>query len=330
MSGTVSHCPTRVSRSSRGRVRVAGVSLTAQGATGTSPTRGRWSRPAAASAVAPVACAPSGHSHHTGPPVTAEGRLMVISAPPATAPPIAVLAAHRVTAANPAPHGWTSYTVQAAATRSWASPRRFRTTVAPLAARNEHPRRATASWPGRTLSVPARASAAQGRRGATARGSRTVHVVRSGDTLIGIAARYRVTLDHRCSRRTGSRPARSSTPASSSLVRRPRRHGDAQPAAAKAATAYRVRSGDTLAAIAARHRTARSPPSPGQRHQQPRADPPRPAARRPGPHRAQAAPTAVPDTFNGVKYPRAVAEAAARNRAALARRRCRAAARPRR
>ena len=75
-------------------------------------------------------------------------------------------------------------------------------------------------------------------------------------------------------------------------------------------TAYTVRPGDTLEAIAIRHRTSvaaiarasgistRALIHPGQRLTVPR--------------RATASP-AAPDTFNGVRYPRAVAEAAARN-----------------
>ena len=90
-----------------------------------------------------------------------------------------------------------------------------------------------------------------------------------------------------------------------------------------------MRAGDTLGAIAARHHTSvaaiarasgvssRALIHPGQ------------VLRLPGTARSST-PASVPDTFNGVKYPRAVAEAAARNRAALAGGRCRAAARPRR
>jgi soluble lytic murein transglycosylase-like protein len=88
---------------------------------------------------------------------------------------------------------------------------------------------------------------------------------------------------------------------------------------AKAGT-YTVRSGDTMSGIAVRHRTtvsaiarasgisSRAVIHPGQR------------LRLPASASKASARSSVPDTFNGVTYPRAVAEAAARNRAILAKR----------
>ena len=61
---------------------------------------------------------------------------MVISAPPAMLPPATLAPAAHVAAANPAPHGWTSYRVRPGDTLIGIAAR-FRTTVAVLAARNE-------------------------------------------------------------------------------------------------------------------------------------------------------------------------------------------------
>ncbi len=237
---------------------------------------------------------------------------MVISAPPAMLPPASLTPAAHVTAANPAPHGWTSYRVRPGDTLDGIAAR-FRTTVAVLAARNEI-RNHHLIQAGAVLTVPRTASApASG----TPTPAAAVHVVRPGDTLDGIAARYRVSLASLL--KTNRLSAGSFIhPAQRIVVR----NATATAAAARptrATTTYRVRAGDTLGSIAARHHTSvaaiarasgvssRALIHPGQ------------VLRLPATGRSST-PSAVPDTFNGVKYPRAVAEAAARNRALLAQR----------
>ena len=237
---------------------------------------------------------------------------MVISAPPATAPPLAQLPASVVSASNPAPHGWTSYTVRDGDTLVGIAAR-FRTTVGVLAARNEI-RSRHHILAGSTLSVPrTSAAASRGAKGSVSH----VHVVRSGDTLIGIATRYRVPLSSLL-KANHLRASAFIHPGQKVLVRGAAASATAARSAAKG-TAYTVRSGDTLGAIAIRHRTSvaaiarasgistRALLHPGQRLSVPGRT-------------GKATTSSVPDTFNGVKYPRAVAEAAARNRAALARR----------
>jgi LysM repeat protein len=236
---------------------------------------------------------------------------MVISAPPATAPPVAQLPASVVAASNPAPHGWTSYTVRKGDTLIGIAAR-FRTTAGVLAARNDIRDRGHI-LAGATLSVP-RTSAAKGGGGRATR----VHVVRSGDTLIGIAARYRVPLTSLL-KANRLRVGAFIHPGQKVVVRGAAASATAARSAAKG-TAYTVRAGDTLGAIAIRHRTSvgaiakasgistRSLLHPGQR------------LTVPGRSGKATTKATVPDTFNGVKYPRAVAEAAARNRAILARR----------
>lgn len=237
---------------------------------------------------------------------------MLISAPPATAPPVAQLPASVVAAANPAPHGWTSYTVKDGDTLIGIAAR-FRTTVGVIAAKNEL-RTRHHILAGATLSVP-RTTAATANSGAAA--SR-VHVVRSGDTLIGIAQRYRVPLASLL-KANRLRADAFIHPGQKVVVRGAAASATAARSAAKG-TAYTVRSGDTLGAIAIRHRTSvaaiakasgistRAILHPGQR------------LTVPGRTGKATSSTSVPDTFNGVKYPRAVAEAAARNRAILAKR----------
>lgn len=234
---------------------------------------------------------------------------MVISAPPATAPPVAQLPASVVAASNPAPHGWSTYTVKDGDTLIGIAAR-FRTTVGVLAAKNEIRARHHV-LAGATLTVP-RTSAATSSSGGTA--SR-VHVVRSGDTLIGIAERHRVTLSSVL--KANHLSAGSFIhPGQKVVVRGAAASATAARSAAKG-TAYTVRSGDTLGAIAIRHKTSvtaiarasgistRAILQPGQRLTVPGRT-------------GKATTTSVPDTFNGVKYPRSVAEAAARNRSTLA------------
>lgn len=244
---------------------------------------------------------------------------MVFSAPPATAPPVASLPASAVTAANPAPHGWTTHTVEPGDTLIGIAAR-YRTTVGVIAARNEI-RDHGLVIAGTRLSVPRPTAApASPSRGSSASAG-TVHVVRSGDTLGAIAARHGVPLASllKANRLTASELIH---PGQRITVRGAAATASAARAASTSkgrTTAYRVRAGDTLGSIAIRHRTSvgaiasasgistRSLIHPGQRLKVPTGT--AKATRK--------APTLL-DTFNGVRYPRAVAEAAARNRATLA------------
>ena len=238
---------------------------------------------------------------------------MVIAAPPPMLPPTTLAPAAHVAAANPAPHGWTSYRVRSGDTLIGIAAR-FRTTVAVLAARNEiRDRHQILS--GAVLTVP-RTTAARASSGSTGAAAK-VHVVRSGDTLSGIAARHHVSL---ASLLKANHLSTASVihPGQKVVVRRAAATASAARSTARTRT-YTVRDGDTLGAIAARHHTSvaaiarasgissRALIHPGQ------------VLRLPGSSKARTT-TSVPDTFNGVKYPRAVAEAAARNRAILARR----------
>lgn len=261
---------------------------------------------------------------------------MVIAAPPATAP----LPAHTTTAvaaSNPAPHGWTTHRVRDGDTLIGIAAR-YRSTVAIIASRN-HIRNTAHILVGSTLSVPRAAAVKAASPAAKAipaapRPAARTHVVRSGDTLYGISARYRVSLAsllkaNRLSPRSllqiGQKitvrgpAAAAAKPAATPQVTKP---------AAKA-TAYIVRAGDTLEQIARAHRTtvsaisranglsSRSLIHPGQRLSLPGSKTPAAAAQKKAP---AAQKKAVPDTFLGVTYPKSVAGAAARNRDTLAKR----------
>ncbi len=239
---------------------------------------------------------------------------MVISAPPATAPPAALLPPAQVAAANPAPHGWTTYRVRPGDTLIGLAAR-FRTTVGALAARN-HVRDRHSIMAGTVLSVPrtsAPAKAAAARSGASSR----VYVVRSGDTLSDIATRFRVPLASLL--KANHLSARSFIQPGQRIVVRAAASRAAALRSRATTVSYRVRAGDTLSSIAARHHTtisaiaraskisARSFIQPGQ------------VLRVPGRGKSSARP-AAPSTSSGGAYPRTVAEAAARNRSTLARR----------
>ncbi|WP_392542316.1 LysM peptidoglycan-binding domain-containing protein [Oryzobacter telluris] len=238
---------------------------------------------------------------------------MVFIAPPATVPPLAVLPAAAVSTASPAPHGWGTYVVRAGDTLEGIAAR-HRTTIGVLVARN-HIRDRHLIMAGTRLTVPRTAAPA---KAAAARS--TVHTVRAGDTLSGIAIRYRVPLasllkTNHISASAFIHPGQRLTVRGAAATAAAARAAAAN--TAKAAT-YTVRNGDTLGGIAVRHRTtvgaiakasgisSRSVIHPGQR------------LRLPASASKSAARSSVPDTFNGVKYPSAIAQAAARNRAILA------------
>lgn len=238
---------------------------------------------------------------------------MVISAPPATVPPVALLPISNVAASNPAPHGWTSYRVRSGDTLIGIAAR-FRTTVGSIAARNEI-RDRHSIMAGTVLSVP-RTSAPARAAASPGSGSR-VHVVRSGDTLSGIAARFDVSLASVL--KANHLSARSFIHPGQKIVVRGAASKAAAPHGSAATTSYRVRVGDTLGSIALRHHTTVAAIARASKVSSRALIHPGQVLRVPGKTRSTAK-SSVPDTFNGVKYPRAVAEAAAHNRAILARR----------
>lgn len=261
---------------------------------------------------------------------------MVIAAPPATAP-LPAHATTAVSASNPAPHGWTTHRVRDGDTLIGIAAR-YRSTVQVIAARN-HIRNSAQIFAGTTLSVPRDTGAAKAAipakkaRGAGHTATSSTHVVRSGDTLYGISARYHVSLAsllkaNRLSTRSylqiGQKltvrgaSAATTKPASTTATK-----PASGPTSAGRATAYTVRAGDTLDAIARTHRTTVSAITrangissgsfirPGQRLRLTGGKTPATAAQKKSP---------APDTFFGVTYPQKVAGAAARNRDALAKR----------
>ncbi len=239
---------------------------------------------------------------------------MVISAPPATVPPAALLPAAHVAAANPAPHGWTTYRVRPGDTLVGIAAR-FRTTVGAIATRNSI-RNPRALMVGTVLRVPRTSAPAKAapRPGATSR----VYVVRSGDTLSGIATRFRVPLAsllkaNHLSGRSFIQPGQRI------VVRAAAGKAAAPRSRPSTTTTYRVRAGDTLSSIAARHHTTIGAIARASKISSRALIYPGQALRVPGKARSGSG-SAVPDTFAGRTYPRAIAEAAARNRAILARR----------
>ncbi|MGB7820401.1 MAG: LysM peptidoglycan-binding domain-containing protein [Ornithinibacter sp.] len=255
---------------------------------------------------------------------------MAIAATPAAAPPTAAYLPASVAASNAAPHGWTTHRVRSGDTLIGIAAR-YRSTVDVIAMRNNIRNRSHIVV-GTTLSVPRTSAAATKTTTGTSTpaASSRVHVVRSGDTLIGIAATYHVSLasvlkaNHLSMRSTiyvgqkvTVRGAATTTSAAKASTRKP------ATAAKPSATSYRVRAGDTLGAIARAHGTtvsaitkangisSRSLIHPGQTLSLPGAKKPAAAAKKT---------SAVPDTYLGVTYPKKVAEAAAHNRAVLAKR----------
>jgi LysM repeat protein len=238
---------------------------------------------------------------------------MVISAPPATVPPAALLPAAHVAAANPAPHGWTTYRVRSGDTLVGIAAR-FRTTVGTLAARN-HVRNARALMVGTVLSVPR--TSAPAKAAPRPRASSQVYVVRNGDTLSGIATRFRVPLASLL--KANHLSTRSFIMPGQRIVVRATAGKAAAPRSQATSTTYRVRAGDTLSSIAARHHTTISAIARASSISTRALIHPGQVLRVPGKGKSSSS-SAVPDTFNGRKYPRAIAEAAARNRAILAHR----------
>ena len=184
--------------------------------------------------------------------------------PPAALPQTAI-----VQKSKPAPHGWTTHVVRSGDTVAEIA-LRYRTSNAVIIQKNRLRGGGHMLRVGQRLAVPrtaqmaaqaaARAKAARvaaaKRRAAEIR--RTTYTVRSGDTLSGIAAKRGVSLASLLKRNrlkatstiyAGQRlriPGGSSGAATSTAPRRP--------ASAYATTTYRVRSGDTLGAIAQRAR----------------------------------------------------------------------------
>jgi len=177
----------------------------------------------------------------------------VLSLPPAAHVPAAAPAAPPpstavVEKARPAPHGWTSYTVRPGDTLI-AIATRYRTTPDLLASRN-HISDPRALQAGARIQVP-RTSAPTPTR-PVARTVPRVYVVRPGDTLSAIATRYRTSVpalvkaNHIANASriyVGERLVVGQATQTVSAARAPR------------TTAYVVRAGDTLSAIAARHHT---------------------------------------------------------------------------
>jgi LysM repeat protein len=186
-----------------------------------------------------------------------------LPATPAATPQTAI-----VQKSKPAPYGWTTYAVRPGDTLG-AIALRHRTSEGVLISRNRLRNHGHLLQIGQRLQVPrtaamARAAAAAARaakvRAAKARAAaiaRSTHVVRSGDTLGGIAARRGVSL---ASLLKANRLRLTSTIYVGQRLRVP--GGRAQAAAparrttaARPTARYRVRSGDTLGAIALRTRT---------------------------------------------------------------------------
>ncbi|WP_299445198.1 lytic transglycosylase domain-containing protein [uncultured Phycicoccus sp.] len=243
---------------------------------------------------------------------------MVAAAPPPAAPPVEQVMAvvHRSTTA---PHGWTTYRVRSGDTLDGIAAR-YRTTVGALVARNRI-RTPGLIHPGHVLSVPRTSAAkAKAKAAAPSRTSARTHVVRSGETVSHIAARYGVSVPsvlkanrlkatsfiHPGDRLTVRAGTTSTAKASRSAKR----------TAGPSTRSYTVRSGDTLSGIAARNGTTvsriasasgigtRSVLRVGQR------------LRLPG----KSTTHAVPSTFGGVTYPGSVVAAARRNHDTLAKR----------
>ena len=184
---------------------------------------------------------------------------------PAALPPTTLQAPLSVPAAvvqkaRPAPYGWTAYTVRSGDTLEGIATRTGTTTGA-LVSRNRLRGGGHHLAVGQRLSVPktaaqARAERARAKAAAAARAAairRATYVVRAGDTLSHIAARKGVSL---ASLLKANRLGTRSVLQVGQKIRIPGAAGTASASRPAASTTrYRVRSGDTLSAIAARTRT---------------------------------------------------------------------------
>jgi LysM repeat protein len=178
--------------------------------------------------------------------------MSLVALPPAGTPlPAHATPAAVVRRANPAPHGWQVLTVREGDTLSDIAIT-HRTTVGALITRNHISGGGHFLALGMHLSVPRTTPASRPGAGRSARTA--TYVVRSGDTLAGIAGRYQVTLSTLYSLNAIGRTAyihpgqRVKVPAQAA-----RALAKAATAAAFTTTVVTVRSGDTLGAIAVRH-----------------------------------------------------------------------------
>ena len=259
---------------------------------------------------------------------------MAVALPPALAVPTGEAArvpteTSVVSATNPAPYGWVSYAVRRGDTLI-AIAARYRTTPGVLASRN-HISNPRALRAGASIQVPRLTAPVPAPRPTVV--ART-YTVRAGDTLTGIAARYRTTVPALVKANRlkdpslifpGQRLTVGTTTTTTTTTRARTTTTTATKAAAKTttasvppSTAYTVVRGDTLSAIALRHHTTVTAiakashivPSSilriGQRLTIPS----------PAPRPTVASTTTT--TASGHEYSAAVTEAANRNRAILA------------
>ena len=208
-----------------------------------------------------------------------QGRVMVISAPPATVPPVALLPISTRRGRQPGAARLDDATGSSSGDTLIGIAARYRTTVGVHRRPQRDPRPAQHHGRHRAQRA-AHLGAARGPPPRPGSGSR-VHVVRSGDTLSGIAARYDVP----------ARLAAQDQPPLGPLVHPPRPEDRVRGAASTAAaphgsaatTSYRVRAGDTLGSIALRHHTTVAAIARASKDLEPGPDPPGPgAARCPG------------------------------------------------
>ena len=206
---------------------------------------------------------PKGLSNHTRHSCHRQGSAMVISAPPAIVPPVALQPGLPGRGVEPGAARLDQ--LQGPARRH---PHRHRRTLPHDGRRDRRaqPRPQPAPDPRRQRAQRAAHPAAKSSASRVAGRRPRVHVVRSGDTLSGIAARYHVTLPRPAQGQPPLGRARSSTRASGSSCAGRRVHGRRGPHHTAATTAYRVRAGDTLGAIAAAPPHLRGRHRPGQRH----------------------------------------------------------------
>lgn len=181
---------------------------------------------------------------------------LFIASPPAQSIPVAAAVVSR---RNPAPYGWTTYVVRSGDTVAGLS-MRFRTSSSVIVARNRLRDGGGVIRPGQRLQVPRSAAAAaaaavnahrQQQARQAARRAATYHV-RPGDTMSGIASRHHLSLARLLKLNRMSAQA-VIQPGQAILVRSVGAAAPGPAAAVAITSSYRVRSGDTLSAIAAQH-----------------------------------------------------------------------------